>query len=275
MSTPFTNPAPYTDVNDLLRELLSSARAILADHFVGMYLFGSLAAGDFDHASDVDVLVVTDEEVSGEMLSSLRAMHARIAAAESHWATQLEVSYIPRHALRRFDPARSLHPHIDRGAGQSLRVARHDADWVIQRHVLREKGLVLAGPEPRTLIDPLTPDDLRRAVSEILRDWYAPMADDPAHLRSRGYQSYTVLTMCRMLYTLRHGAVVSKPFAARWARETLGARWAGLIERAWEGRRTPQSEPEPSDVSETTAFIRHTLELSRQFEPRGVERTDS
>ena len=266
MSNRAAHPTPYPDVNALLRVLLSSARAILGNQFVGMYLFGSLACGDFDRDSDVDAVVVTDGDISDDLFSSLRAMHERVATLDSPWATQLEVSYIPRHALRRFDPDCALHPHIDRGTGEGLRMTRHDADWVVQRHVLREKGVVLAGPSPRTLIDPVTPDDLRRAVLEVLRGWYAPMLDDPAALQSRGYQSYTVLTMCRMLYTLQHGAVVSKPFAARWARETLDARWADLIERALIGRQTPNSKAQPDDVDKSLDFIRYTLERSRQFE---------
>ena len=55
---------------------------------------------------------------------------------------------------------------------------------------------------------------------------------DPLALRHRGYRAYTVLTICRMLYTLEFGTIVSKPTAARWAREALGPRWAPLIDRA-------------------------------------------
>jgi hypothetical protein len=32
--------------------------------------------------------------------------------------------------------------------------------WVIHRHMLREHGVVLAGPPPHTLIDPVQPDEL-------------------------------------------------------------------------------------------------------------------
>src|SRR2546423_4926058 len=102
---------------------------------------------------------------------------------------------------------------------------RHDSDWIVQRYTLRERGITLAGPAPQSLIDPVSPDDLRRAMLDILHGWWALMLDDPAPLRRRGYQSYTVLSLCRLLYTLEYGAVVSKPVAARWAQETLDARW--------------------------------------------------
>lgn len=264
MSFTAEHPAPYPEVNALLRELLESARAVLGEHFVGMYLFGSLTSGDFDRHSDIDVAVVTDEDVGNETFSALRSMHARLAALDSPWATELEVSYIPRHALRRHDPAHSLHPHVDRGAGQSLSLARHDSDWVVQRHVLRERAVVLAGPPPQTLIDPVSPDDLGRAMLEILNGWWAPMLDDPARLKGRGYQSYAVLSMCRVLYTLQHGTIVSKQSAARWARATLDARWRELIEGAWDGRQNSQSEATAEDVSGTQELIRYAVERGRQ-----------
>ncbi|HZY45025.1 MAG TPA: nucleotidyltransferase domain-containing protein, partial [Anaerolineae bacterium] len=105
----------YPEVLALLHDLLTSARSTLGDYFIGMYLFDSLANGGFDRESDVDVLIVTDDVLSPDLFVALQAMHARIAALDEWCATQLEVSYIPQTALRRFDPANNLHPHIDRG----------------------------------------------------------------------------------------------------------------------------------------------------------------
>lgn len=261
-----THPTPYPDVNAVLHMLLSSVQTILGDHFIGMYLYGSLASGDFDQSSDVDFVVVTYDEIAGDLFAALQAMHARINTGDSPWAIQVEVSYIPQHALRRYDPTHALHPHIDRGRGESLGMKKHDSDWIIQRHMLREQGLVVTGPAPRTLIDPVLPNELRRAVLEILHGWWAPMLDDPTRLNSRGYQSYAVLTMCRMLYTLQYGTVVSKPVAAHWAQETLGERWVPLIERAWAGRQGPRSKAQSEDVNGTLDLIGYTLERSRQFE---------
>ena len=110
----------------------------------------------------------------------------------------------------------------------------HGSDWVIQSHILREHGIILSGPALRDLIDPVAPDDLRRAMRELLREWWAPMLHDTTRLRSAEYQAYAVLTMCRALYTLETGAVASKPVAARWAQAALGEPRAVLIERALE-----------------------------------------
>jgi hypothetical protein len=250
-------PTPHPNINAILHELLAGVQAILGDHFVGLYLYGSLASGDFDpHRSDIDFVVVTASEPPDEVLPALEAMHARMAASGSKWAVKLEGAYIPQIALRRYDPAEAPCPYLNEG---HFRVGRLGSDWVIQRHVLREQGVVVAGPAPQTLIDPVQPDDLRRAVLGILREWWSPMLHNPdPRLHGGEYQAYAVLTMCRALYTLQHGIIASKPVAARWAQAALGERWAALIERALAWR-----NGEPFDgLNETLDFIRYTLERS-------------
>jgi len=261
MSAHVTHPTPYPDVNAVLRVLLSGAQTILGDHFIGLYVHGSLAGGDFDpQRSDIDFVVVTAGELPGKILSALEAMHERITVSGLQWATKLEGSYIPQHALCCYDPTHALHPSLR--VDGSFGVDQHGSDWVIQHHIIREQGVVVAGPAPKTLIDPVQSNDLRRAALGILREWWSPQLYDSARLRSSEYQAYAILTMCRALYTIRYGSVVSKPAAARWAQQALGERWAALIEQALAWRRDAQLD----NLNETLDFIRYTLERGRQFE---------
>lgn len=252
-------PTPFAEVNVVLRELQPGVREALRDQFVGMYLSGSLAAGGFDRASDVDFVVVTEQEVAGRRFERLDALHQRIATLDPWPATQLDGTYISRRAIRRFDPARSVHANLDRGAGERLKMTQYDEGWVVHCFVLRERGIRLEGPHPRTLIDPVTPEDLQNAMRGVLRGWATRILDDPGLLDRRGYQAYAVLSLCRILYTLRFGDVASKPAAARWARETLGPRWTPVIERAWTGRRHPDRMATVRDVHGTLALIREVL----------------
>jgi hypothetical protein len=248
----------------MLDELQTNVCAVLGDHFVGMYLDGSLTGSDFDEDSDIDFVVVTDVEVSADLFTSLHDMHERLAATDSIWAIQLEGSYISAHALRRHAPANpTVHPNIERGGGERLKMAEHDEGWNIHRYVLREHGIVLAGPDPQTLIDPVTPEDLRRAMLPVLTGWATDLLNHPDQIKPRGYQSYIVLSLCRILYTLEQGAVVSKRVATGWAQQGLDPRWVPLIDSAWDGRHHPGVDALPDEVSETLAFIRYTLERRR------------
>ncbi len=247
-------------VNALLKVLQPNIQDILGDDLIGLYLDGSLALGDFDAASDIDFVAVVTDEIAGTSprFAALYAMHERIATLDTPWAIQLEGSYISARALQRHDPALVQHPNLERGSGERLKMAAHDEMWSVHRQVLREHGIVLAGPHPRTLIDPVDPEQLRDAMRMGL-PWLAGFLHEPTKIALRGYQSYIVLTVCRMRYTLAHGTVVSKPAAARWVQAALGEPWSGLIARAWMGRSAPDQPADASEVAATLAFIRMTL----------------
>lgn len=245
---------PYPDVDALLSLLLGGVREILGDRLVGMYLYGSLSLGDFDpDSSDVDFLFVTDSTLPAETLDALRDLHAHIAVSGLRYANKLEGSYIPRAALRRHDPANAAHPTI--GVDWDFGVREHGSTWIIERHVVRERGVTVWGPPPATLIDPVTPDELKAAVCDSLGFWQRALSDS-AWLEPRDYQAFAVLTMCRVLYTLNRGEVVSKPDAAAWALESLDPAWRPLIERVLVWRH----QHERDDLSETVDFIQFTLE---------------
>jgi predicted nucleotidyltransferase len=258
------SPTSYSDVNEVLDLLLTNTKEILQYQFVGMYLFGSLANGDFDQYSDIDVLVVTDGEISRDAFSALKEMHAQINELNSPWAIQLEVSYIPRKALRRFDPIDKIHPHMDRGTNEALHMKAHESDWIIQRYLLREQGIRITGPDLKTLIDPIRPHELRQAVVDELPLWSDYLLTHPTSLKSRGYQSFCVLSFCRMLYTFQNKAILSKTAAAKWAMKTLEARWKPLIERALVGRQNPDLEASPEEVNETLEMMQYIVACSNQ-----------
>ncbi len=251
---------PYPEINRLLQDLDERLRVLLGAAYAGLAVHGSLALGDFNpQTSDIDLLVMTNGVLDKGQVAALRGMHAQLRAAHPRWGPHLEVSYLPLEALRRHDPAHPAYPRL--AVGEELVVEPHHSDWVIQRHILREYGIRYAGPDPAALIDPVETEALRTAVLDI-RWWWEEQLLDTRLLRQDAYQAYAVLSMCRMLYTLREGGIVSKPAAGRWAMAEGARPFAGLIEAAlaW------QPELEFGRLAETESFVRWTLDESRRLE---------
>ncbi len=237
-------------VDPLLEKLLHAAQAALGGQFLGLYLHGSLAVGDFNPAtSDIDFVGVTSGPLAEPEIKSLEALHTRLLAADPKWAYQLEGSYIPAADLRRYDPLNGPYPSVHEGR---FYLARHESHWILQRHILRKQGVILAGPGLRDLIDPVSAEDLRGALGQFLREWWLPLLDHPARLAGDDYQAYAVLTMCRMLYTFENGVIASKPVSARWAQAAFPAQ-AELIQRALDWPEKPLER-----VAEIRALIRFT-----------------
>ena len=250
---------PHLEVNRLLQNLLVNVQMILGAQFIGLYLYGSLASGDFNpETSDIDFLVVTRDELSSEKLYALKNMHASLAVSGLKWAAKLEGAYIPKHAIRRFDPDDLARATINEG---KFYLGHQGSDWVIQRHILREQGVIIAGPDPKVLIDPVTADEIQRAVKIILNEWWVPMLDNPVRLQHSDYQAYAILSMCRALHTLQTGELASKLVAARWAQDVLDQHWANLIAQAL----TWRNGVVLNKFEQSLAFIRYTLEHTMIF----------
>jgi predicted nucleotidyltransferase len=230
----------------MLEGFVTGLTELLEDNLVGAYLHGSLALGAFDpRQSDVDFLVATERVLTGDEVDRLGALHARLGE-------RLDGSYLPRDVFRRFDSRRRMHPHVESRGGH-LFVDHHGGETIIYRHVLREAGVVLAGPAPGELIDPVSAADLRWGVCDILENWWKPMLARPTEsFHEALYRAYAVVTMCRVRYTLETGAVVSKPAAAEWAVGRLDPGWSDLIARA--------AARGDCGYDETVAFVRATLD---------------
>lgn len=260
------NPTPYPEVNTTLHTLQAEVQTILGDRLVGIYLYGSLASGDFDpQRSDIDFLVITTGELPQEIIAALEAMHMRLVASNLKWAKKLEGAYLPQNTLRRYDPDAAPCPGVNECR---FLIASPGSDWIIQRHILRQHGVVVTGPARLSeWIDPVQPDDLRYAVRSVLDEWWTPMLAEtneptaPSFLQRSEYQAYAVLTMCRALHTFEHGCIASKPAAARWAMKTLEERWARLIAWAldWQPDSPANIQEANHHLTDTLDFIRYTL----------------
>jgi hypothetical protein len=240
----------------LIDALLAGAHKALGDNLVGFYLRGSLALGDFDpETSDVDVLVVTELAVSEPEFQSLAALHNRIPACENRYGRHYKVSYVDRASLKRFGPGERYHPTV--GSDWPFQRAEHRDNFIIERWMVRERGVALVGPDPKTLIDPISADELRAAVSGELRariEHWAGGDQPPDWMDTRYYQALEFETVCRAPYTLEFGELSTKPQAVRWALGALPAPWRALIE--WSQIHRADKTPDDAKIPEIMRFVR-------------------
>ena len=265
-------PTPYAELNGVLGELVAGVRAALDEALVGLYLQGSFAAGGFDRHSDVDFVVATEQELSDGHIEALDAMHGRIYDLDCGWAQHLEGSYFPKEVLRRCDQRGRPLWYLEHGS-RSLVQSEH-CNTAVVRWVVREHGVVLVGPSPADLVDPIPAGTLRREILATIRDWGHEILSEPERFANRFYQSFVALSYCRMLHDLHTGRIESKRAGAEWAKATLDPSWAGLIDRAWDGRPNPsvsvRQPADPEDFASTLEFVRYVVEASAQY-AAGVE----
>jgi predicted nucleotidyltransferase len=250
-------PTSFSELNTLLAEFVDSVRAILGDHFVGAYLTGSFALGGADLHSDCDFLVVADSDVRTDEEHALRELHDEIPTRSGYWAHNLEGSYAARAELETLAALGNEWLYVDRGWRQmhwSTHCNTEDVRWT-----LRERGVTLAGPDPREFVQEVPAAALRsrmrRQIESFLPDLFGWTNFDNAWA-----QRYAVGTLCRMLYTLETAAVASKETALEWATNALDPAWKSLFRQALDDRALgwdPADPPRSGSVEATLAFAEY------------------
>jgi len=261
------HPTPYAELNKVLEELVAGARVALGQALIGAYLQGSFAVGDFDRHSDVDFVIVVADELSDGQVDALQAVHRRIYGLPAQWAQHLEGSYFPVAILRNCGPRGEPLWYLDHGS-QSLIRSDH-CNTLVVRWVVRELGVILAGPNPSRLLNPIPVDALRQEIRATICTWGQQILDHPDRYANRFYQGYIVLSYCRMLHDLIKGCPGSKRAGAMWAKATLDPAWSALIDGAWDGRPNPAAAVrEPADsaaFSSTLEFVKVVIAESEQY----------
>jgi predicted nucleotidyltransferase len=180
-------PTPYPELNNVLQNLVESVQEILSNDFVGAYLQGSFAIGDFDIHSDVDFIMVTQTKPSDNQIQALQVMHERIYNLDSRWAQHLEGSYFPKNVLRHSSQRVEKLWYLDNGS-RSLIKADH-CNTIVVRWVLRENGITLRGQPSESLVDPIPVELLRKEIIETIVGWGQKIIDNPDQFNNRFYQT--------------------------------------------------------------------------------------
>lgn len=223
------NPTANPQIHALLHELFLCIQKVFGDKFLGLYLYGSLVAGDFDRViSDIDLLAVVSEPVTDPELVSLKKLHDDIANNYPSWRDRVEVQYVSAAALQTFKTQKSTIVTIS--PGEPMHFIKAGRDWLINWFDVQEHGKVLFGPNPATFIPTISKEEYKASMREqapCLHEWIRGYDSKSA----RGPCAYVVLTLCRIFYGVVHGEQVSKPKAASWVSNEF-PQWAELIREA-------------------------------------------
>jgi len=264
---------PYAELPQILEQLVSGVKIHLSENLIGIYMVGSLAVGGFDLDSDVDFLVVIQNELSSEDVSSLQQMHRDIYDQDCYPAKHLEGSYIRKELLCNEETMLKENIwYLDNG-GRTLELSDHDNRWHVH-WMLREKGISLLGQNPKEFVKPIPEKALKKdvlVVMEQMKKGFQQELDQPlAFYNSRFGQSFIILTVCRILHTISTGIIISKYNAVNWAISVLDKEWTELIEQAWlerEGVRFCKKIRLRADqtlLEKTNVFIKYTSNLVEQ-----------
>ena len=219
---------------------------------VGLYVYGSLATGDFEpEVSDIDLIAVLRDQPDEALFRRLEVMHAALARTEPQWDDRIEVDYVSAQGLAHCRTHSTTIVRIS--PGEPLHVIEAGRDFLLDWYPARADGIALEGPPLDSLVPPIPEEEYLDEVRSYLASFRTRFDEDA----SPGSRAYAILTSCRGFYALTNGERLSKRAAALRAREDF-PRWKRLIDRAlaWRDRGGDEDQRDaPGSVGESRAFI--------------------
>ena len=241
----------YPKADEVINILLSEIQSILGDKLVGLYLYGSLVWGDFDEdISDIDLLVAVKAPIDDEEFKRLQEMHNSFTEKFTEWDDRIEVQYLSLDALKTFKTKESEVVTISPGEPIEKRmVGKH---WLMNWWMVREKGLTIFGPDPKTIIEPISKEEFIQTVKEHTENWNEWVKG----MYRKAAQAYAILTMCRAYYAFKNGDQVSKRQAAEWVKKEF-PQYSKLIQDAlvWRDTGKRDKHEDKENYPKTEEFV--------------------
>lgn len=210
-------------------QVVEIAEELFENQLIGIYLYGSAILGGLHPNSDVDVLLITNHEMPGEIRNELTKQLMTISGEVG--CTQkrpLEVTVINQGDMIPWQ----FPPKCEYMYGEWLREEMeaggipqpyYDPDIAILLQQARGYSVPLKGPKAMKLIPPIPISEIRKAMKDSLPGLVAGV---------RGDERNVLLTLARMWFTAATGEICPKDVASKWVLPKLPPDLAPLLEMA-------------------------------------------
>lgn len=229
-------------VDTAIKTMVSRIADILADNSPSIFIYGSYVLEDFKPGwSDIDILVLTQKQISTEQAEELVCLRQNMSAEEPNqpFYRYFEGGMLTLEAFIHHIPDRVVYWGT---SGQRITDSYHfDACCMSE---LLDCGLLLYGEDVRGKLTRPSYDDLKSNIRfhyEAIRK-YAQKTD--RNIYSYGW----ILDIGRCIYTLRTGKIISKTAAGEWALQEHIFNEPAALEYALIVRKAPYRYKEDAEI---------------------------
>ena len=201
---------------DQPERVVALVREVLGTAVIGAYLHGSAASGDLHPTSDIDLLVVTRRPTTLDekrvLIEGLLPMSGR-GDSTGH-SRSVDLAIVVEADIRpwRYPPPLDFQYgdwwRREFEQGELTPWESPNPDLTLLLEVALQADHPLFGPRPRSVLDPVPPADIRRAMLDGIPALLSDLDGDERNV---------VLTFARIWTTLATGVIRSKDAAADWA----------------------------------------------------------
>lgn len=215
-------------VRAMLDEYVFNLRIYFGSKVFGVYLYNSIALGAFDeNKSDIDFITVLNEKFTDREIQALREMHRKLSKTFK-FAKRMEGMYITMDEVGKCDF--ELEPYVY-FAGGKLHSGHYDANYVTW-WTLSKCGIGIESPEISKLSLETYFDNVIENMDYNLNCYWKSKLNSKLTFFSDKWIEFSILTMCRIMYTIKNGEVTSKVDAAKIIMSDLPEDFETIVKEA-------------------------------------------
>lgn len=216
-------------INSLLLEYESKIKNSFGNKIFGVYLYNSIALGAFDiNKSDIDFITILNEEFTNEEIVRLKTIHRELND-KFKYAKRMEGMYITMDKIVNINA--DITPYIY-FANKSL----HDYGYYDINYVtwwtLKNNSIGINSPDINNLKLNVEWINIIDTMNYNLNRYWKNKMNNNFIFLTDYWVEFSVLTLCRILYTLEHKEIISKTESAKYQMNNLPDNFRLVIQEA-------------------------------------------
>ena len=215
--------------------------------------------GELQPSSDIDLLVTVSEAARHALMVELLTVSTPPGSSTSLRPLEVTVLALEHIVPWRYPARREMQFGEWLREDLALGVVEEptmDHDLAILLTKIRDSSIAIAGPDAKTLFDPVPRADLMQALLDTVAQWNQP-AD------WAGDERNIVLALARIWYTATCGEITSKDAAAAWLLERIESPYREVLRKArasYLGQAQDDLAQHPTELAAFVAHARRAIE---------------
>jgi hypothetical protein len=202
----------------LLVEYEASIKRSFGTNIFGVYIYNSITLGAFDvNKSDIDFITILNENFTTEELIRLKAIHKELNN-KFKYAKKMEGMYITKEKIGKTNG--DISSYIYFADNKVHNYGYYDINYVTW-WTLQNKGIPINSPDITVLNIKVNWDDVIGTMNYNLNTYWKNKLANKLGFFTADSIEFSILTQCRILYSLEKKNITSKANSARYALNTL------------------------------------------------------
>lgn len=242
-------------IPEQVNQVVSLAETLLHDKILGIYLYGSATMNVLRPNSDIDILIIINQELSEsnrlELTKQLLSISGRVGNREKR---PLEVTVISQPDISSQQFPTKCHYMYGEWLRNEIEEGKYpqpfnDPDILILLWQAGRNSIILKGTDIKEFLPEIPFDEIKKAIRLSSLNVLASLKGDERNV---------LLTLSRMWFTLSTKEITTKDVAAEWAVAKLPEKLTTLLVKAKEaylGHLTDEWETTEKETRELAQYL--------------------